>query len=60
MTDEKEVIVEIKRGVVVSVRMPKGIRVKIIDRDIEGIDQGHITKYDGEDAMITEYGYWTL
>ena len=60
MTDEKEVIVEIKRGVVVSVRMPKGIRVKIIDRDIEGIDQGRITKYDGEDAMITEYGYWTL
>ena len=40
--------------------MPKGIFVKIVDRDTEGIDQGRITKYDGEDAMIAEYGYYTL
>ena len=57
MTEEKEVIIEIKSGIVTSVMIPRGIRVKIVDRDTEGIDQGRITKYGGEDAIVTDYGY---
>ena len=52
---EKQVVIEIRGGCATPVILPKGVKVKIVDYDVEGLDPKRITNYEGEDANVTDW-----
>ena len=52
---EKQVVIEVRGGCATPVILPKGVKVKIVDYDVEGLDPKRITNYEGEDANVTDW-----
>ena len=52
---EKEVVIAVRSGVATPIRIPKGVRVRVVDYDVEGLNPNRITRYNGEDANVTDW-----
>ncbi len=51
----KEVIITVTGGVVEVHALPKGVNVKIVDFDCDGVEQARIEEFEGSDAVIDNY-----
>lgn len=52
----KEIIIHVRGGMVQDIiDIPKGTKVKVIDWDVEGIEEDYLTKNDGIFAVVSEW-----
>lgn len=51
----KEAIITILGGVAVVHTLPKGVKVKIVDFDCDGVEEERLEKFEGDDAVIGNY-----
>ena len=54
LAKEKEVIITVCGGVVDVRPLPKGVKVKIVDYDVEWTDGNRVEKFEGNDVVISE------
>lgn len=52
---DKLVIVTVRKGIYDAHTVPKGVKVKIVDFDIEGLEDDEVEKFEGKDAYVVEY-----
>ncbi len=52
---QEEVVITVSGGVAEVHSRPKGVKVKIVDFDCEGAEEDLIEKFNGDDAIISEY-----
>ena len=50
----KEVIITINKGIVHVHTLPKGIKIKIVDFDTEGLEEKELTRFEGRDALVDD------
>jgi len=50
----KEVIITINKGIVHVHTLPKGIKIKIVDFDIDGLEEDQLEKFEGRDALVDD------
>lgn len=51
----KEVIITVTGGVAEVKSAPPGINVKIVDFDIEGVEENRLDKFEGSDCVISNH-----
>lgn len=50
----KEVIITIDKGIVHVHTLPEGVKIKIVDFDLEGLKKSELTRFEGRDALVDD------
>lgn len=56
LNEKKEVIITVRGGVAEPYEISDGVSVKIVDLDVDGVEEDRLEDFDGEEALVGTYG----